>query len=40
MELVFFALLHNVNVLGNHAASIFRVEVCGKWEVDIDIGRV
>jgi hypothetical protein len=42
----FFGLLHHVawwldtNVSGDHVASIFRVEMHGEWEEDIDTGRV
>jgi hypothetical protein len=28
----------DTNISGDYAASIFAVEVCGEWEVDIDIG--
>jgi hypothetical protein len=30
----------DTNVSKDHSASIFRAEVCGEWEVGIDIGRV
>jgi len=30
----------DTNISEDHAASIFRVEVCGEQKVDIDIGRV
>jgi hypothetical protein len=30
----------DINISEYHAASIFRVEVCGEWKVDTDKGQV